>query len=114
MMWPILWPFAWFLFSPAVFLSAWIGGRWVGLLASVIATLLVSCFFLPWNRSFFVERPAADIVSALVFMGMGIVFSLFHDRLKRAQRRVAAALGAGRYQAQLESVFQAMQDGIVV
>jgi PAS domain S-box-containing protein len=114
MIWPIIWPFAWFLFVPAVFLSAWIGGRWLGIMASVIATLLVSYFFLPLERFFFVERPAADIVSAMVFMGMGFVFSLFHDRLKRAQRRVNAALAASPYQAQLESVFQAMQDGIAV
>jgi PAS domain-containing protein len=114
MIWPIIWPFAWFLFSPALFLSAWIGGWRLGILASVLATLLVWYFFLPLERSFVVERPTADIVSATVFMGMGIVFSLFHDRLKRAQRAVAEALATSRYQAQLESVFQAMQDGIVV
>src|SRR5262245_29179412 len=111
---PVTWPFAWFLFSPALFLSAWIGGWRLGILASVIATLLVWHFFLPLERSVIVERPAADIVSATVFMGMGIVFSLFHDRLRRAQRRAAEGLAASRYQAQLESVFQAMQDGIVV
>jgi len=114
MIWPIIWPFAWFLFSPALFLSAWIGGWRLGIVASVIATLLVWFFFLPLERSAVVEQPAAGIVSATVFMGMGIVFSLFHDRLKRAQRAVAEALATSRYQAQLESVFQAIQDGIVV
>jgi PAS domain S-box-containing protein len=113
MIWPLIRPFAWFLFTPAVFLSAWIGGRMRGILASVIATLLVWYFFLP-QRSFGAARPAADIVSAAVFLGMGVVFSLFHDRLKRTQRRAAEAITAIHCQAQLESVFQAMQDGIVV
>ena len=67
--WPIIRPFAWFLFIPAVFLSAWIGGRWLGMLALVVATLLVWYFFLPADRSFVLERPAV-IVSAIVFMGM--------------------------------------------
>ena len=111
--WPMIRPFAWFLFIPAVFLSAWIGGRWLGMLASVVATLLVSYFFLPADRSFVVERPAV-IASAMVFMGMGIVFSLFYDRLKQTQRTVAEVLAGSRYQAQLEPVFQAIQDGIVV
>jgi PAS domain S-box-containing protein len=111
---PVVRPFVWSLFIPAVFLSAWIGGRRLGILASVVATLLVWYFFLPLERSLAAQRPAAAIVSATVFMGMGIVFSLFHDRLKRTQQKVAEAVAAGRYQAQLEPVFQAIQDGIVV
>jgi PAS domain-containing protein len=114
LIWPIIRPFAWFLFIPAVFLSAWIGGRRLGILASVIATLLVLYFFVPVEHSPVVLRPAAAIVSAIVFMVMGIGFSLFHDRLKRMQRKVAEAAMAGHYQAELESVFQAIQDGIVV
>jgi PAS domain S-box-containing protein len=113
MIWPIIQPFAWFLFTPAVFLSAWIGGRWLGSLASVVATLLVWYFFLPPERSF-TERTLGETVAALTFLGTGVIFSLFHDRLKRANLRVAEALAASRYQAQLESAFHAIQDGIVV
>ena len=50
----------------------------------------------------------------MVFMGMGMVFSLFYDRLKQTQRTVAEVLAGSRYQAQLEPVFHAIQDGIVV
>jgi PAS domain S-box-containing protein len=115
MIWPIVRPYSWFLFIPAVFLSAWIGGRRLGILASILATLLIWYFFLPPERSFlFAQRPAGAIAAALVFLGMGVVFSVFHDRLKRAERRAAEALAAGRYQAQLESVFQTIGDGIVV
>jgi PAS domain S-box-containing protein len=112
--WPMIRPLAWFLFLPAVYLSAWIGGRWVGILASVVATLLVWYFFLPVEGSFVIEQPAAAIISAMVFMGMGVVFSFFQDRLKQTQRRVAEVLVDSRYQAQLEAVFQAIQDGIIV
>src|SRR5262245_329203 len=114
MIWPMIRPFAWFLFSPAVFLSAWIGGRRLGILASVIAALFIWYFFLPTEPAFIVEQPVAAIGVTLVFMGTGVGFSLLHDRLKRAEREAAAALSASRYQAQLESVFQAIRDGIVV
>jgi PAS domain S-box-containing protein len=85
-----------------------------GILASVIATLLVWSFFLPPQRSFGATRPVADTVSAAVFLGMGVVFSLFHDRLRRTQRRMVEAMTASRYHPQLESVFQAIQDGMIV
>ncbi|MGE0129976.1 MAG: PAS domain S-box protein [Blastocatellales bacterium] len=113
MIWPIIQPYAWFLFSPAVFFSAWIGGRRVGILATVVATLLTWYFFLAPELSF-TERNVREIVAALTFLGTGVVFSLFHDRLKRTERRVAEAIAASRYQTQLESTFQAIQDGIVV
>src|SRR5262245_2671228 len=100
MIWPIIRPFAWFMFIPSVFFSAWIGGRRLGILASVIATLLVLYFFVPVQHSLVVHRPAAAILSAIVFLGMGIVFSLFHDRLKRMQREVAEAAVASHCQAQ--------------
>lgn len=108
MIWPIIRPFAWFLFIPAVFLSTWIGGRVIGSLATVVATLLIWYFFLPPERSF-VVRDVGDIVAALTFLGTGVLFSLFHDRLKRANLKVAEAMAANRYQAQLESVHQTIQ-----
>ena len=79
-----------------------------------MAPLFVWYFLLPSERSFVVERPAGAMVATLVFVGMGAVFSLFHDRLKQAERKAAEALASSRYQAQLESVFQAIGDGIVV
>jgi PAS domain-containing protein len=114
MVWPFIQPYVWFLFVPAMFFSAWVGGRWLGLLASAFATLLIWYSFLPLERSFLLERPGRDLVAALVFLGTGVVFSIFHDRLKRAERKGAEVLAASRYQMQLESVFQAIQDGIVV
>jgi PAS domain-containing protein len=114
MAWPFIRPYAWFLFSPAVFLSAWIGGRRLGIFASIVATLLVTYFFLPPERTLEFERPIGEVSSALTFLGTGIIFSLFHGRLKRAERGIAEAQAASRFQAQLESVFHAIQDGIAV
>lgn len=99
MAWPFIRPYAWFLFSPAVFLSAWIGGRRLGILATIVATLLVSYFFLPPERTFVFERPIGEIASALTFLGTGIIFSLFHDRLKRAERAIVEAQSAYRLRA---------------
>src|SRR5262245_41011053 len=113
MIWPIIRPFAWFLFSPAVFICAWIGGRWLGIFAAAIATILTWYFFLSPERSF-VERDVGDVVAALTFLGTGVLFSLFHDRLKRSNLKVAEALAANRYQGQFESVLQTIQGGIIV
>src|SRR5262245_25363202 len=113
MIWPIIHPYAWFLFSPAVFFCAWIGGRRLGSLAAVLATLLTWFFFLQPERSF-VERDVGDVVAALTFLGTGVLFSLFHDRLKRSNLKVAEALAANRYQGQFESVLQTIQGGIIV
>jgi PAS domain S-box-containing protein len=90
--WPVIQPYAWFLVTPAVFFSAWVGGRRLGILASVAATLLIWYFFIPPERSFYLNKyPAGAIVAALTFLGTGIIFSLFHARLKQAERTAADA-----------------------
>lgn len=91
LMWSVIRPLAWFLFFPAVFFSSWLGGRRFGVCATVISTLLVWYFFLPPERSL-VGRNAASVMSSLIFLGMGIVFSLFHDRLRQANQQIAKAL----------------------
>lgn len=95
LMWSVIRPLAWFFFYPAVFFSSWLGGRRFGVCATVLSTLLVWYFFLPPERSL-VGRNAAGVMSSLIFLGMGIVFSLFHDRLRQANQQIAKALGAVR------------------
>ena len=46
-LWPLIQPFAWFLFCPAVFFSSWIGGLPAGLWTTAISTILVWWFFVP-------------------------------------------------------------------
>jgi PAS domain S-box-containing protein len=110
-MWPFIRPHAWFLFSPAVFLSAWIGGRRVGILATVIATVLVAYFFVPLERTFVFERPAGEIASALTFLGTGVIFSVFHHRLKRVERGIAEAQATAS-ENRLSAIFENAAVGI--
>ncbi|MFZ4774390.1 MAG: PAS domain S-box protein [Terrimicrobiaceae bacterium] len=88
--WDFIQPYAWLLFSPAVYLSAWIGGRRGGLAATVLSVGLVWYFFIPPQHSFAIERPLT-LFSIAVFAGMGILFSLFHERLRKSNEEVAAA-----------------------
>jgi PAS domain S-box-containing protein len=86
-------PQVWSTFCVAVFFSSWIGGLRAGLFATVISTILVWYFFLPpevaWTVAHF-----GDISSSVVFMSMGVAFSLFHDHLRKANQRASDALKA--------------------
>jgi len=93
--WSAIQPFVWFLFFPAVFFSSWIDGLRGGLIATVFSAALVLFFFIPPQMSFTVERPMAW-VSIIIFIGMGILFSLLHERLRQANRRAAEALAVAR------------------
>jgi len=91
--WAAIQPYAWFLFFPAVFFSSWVGGLRGGLAATVLSTGLVWYFFIPPQFSFAVQRPIS-FVSIGIFVGMGVLFSLTHDRLQKANQRAAEALEA--------------------
>ncbi len=91
-LWSLIDPYAWFLFYPAVFISSWIGGLRAGLVATVIATASVLWFFVPPQYSF-VKAPIFYF-PASVFTTMGVLFGVFHDRLRKANQRTADALGA--------------------
>jgi PAS domain S-box-containing protein len=93
MLWPAVSPLAWFIFYPAVFFSSSIGGLRAGLLATAISTVLVWYFFLPPERSWEVAR-SGYVFSAAVFMSMGILFSLFHGHLRKANQQAADAFAA--------------------
>jgi len=100
--WPAIQPYAWFLFYPSIFLSSWVGGLRGGLAATAFSTLAVWWFFIPTPNSFNLERPAS-VISIAVFAVTGILFSLTHERLRRANRRAAAALlAAGAVKLHLE------------
>ncbi|MBI1891441.1 MAG: EAL domain-containing protein [Burkholderiales bacterium] len=91
LLWPVVSPYSWFLFYPAVFISSWIGGRVSGLLASALSTCLVWWFFISPEYAFF-KGDAKDLLAAAMFFGMGVLFSLFNGRLRRANQQAAAAL----------------------
>lgn len=86
--WQTFAPYVWFLFYPAVFVSSWIGGLSGGLAATVLSIGLVWYFFIPPSFAFFLEKPMQG-VSIGIFMGMGLLFSFTHERLRRAEQRAA-------------------------
>ncbi|ACH37564.1 sensor histidine kinase, PAS domain-containing [Citrifermentans bemidjiense Bem] len=91
LLWERLRPYVWLFFYPAVFLSSWAGGRVAGLLATAFSATVVWYFFIPPEQSFSLEHPSTAI-ALLIFAGMGILFSLFHERLRRADRQIRLTL----------------------
>lgn len=86
-------PFAWILFYPGVFLSAWIGGLRSGLASVAFSTLAIWWFFLPNRSSGFIELPACAF-TMVVFASVGVVVSFTLERMRKAERRAADALVA--------------------
>ena len=90
LLWPVINPYAWFLFYPAVFISSWLGGRFSGLLASALATGLAWWFFVS-PVHVFLKGEIKDYLAATLFFGMGVLFSVFNGRLRRANRQASQA-----------------------
>src|SRR3989440_5336554 len=83
-------------FSPAVMLSAWLGGFGPGLLATLVSALAMDFFWLPPTFAFGMREPG-DFLGFLLFLGVGLLVSVLSERLIGAQRLAeAAAAGARR------------------
>ena len=121
LLWPIIHPFAWFLFYPAVFLSSWIGGLWPGLAATLIAAILAWWGFVPPAHSF-IKEELRFALSAAVYIGSGILINLLQFRLQRATRETVKALRAARLAGknareardQTAQLFEQASDGIFI
>jgi len=109
--WAAIQPYIWFLFYPAVFFSAMVGGVRGGLVATVLSTSLAWYFFLPPRFSFAVHSPIA-LVTVGMFVGMGILFSLTYGRLRRANRHVAEALATSN--SKLAAALASMTDAVFI
>ncbi|MEO8040801.1 MAG: ATP-binding protein [Betaproteobacteria bacterium] len=79
--WKHLRPYCWTLFFPAVFLSAWIGGRTGGMVATAASTAVVWYFFMPLEHSFGMMS-LASAASMITFLGMGIAIILLLARVR--------------------------------
>ncbi len=86
--WSSIEPYAWLLFLPTVFLSAWLGGLVAGLIATLVSAGLVAWFFIPPEMTLTGKSPFS-VVSILIFCCMGGLFSLVNWRLQRASRMAA-------------------------
>ncbi len=89
-LWSYIQPYVWFLFFPAVFISARIGGLIPGLISTFISAAIVWWYFIPPRFTFWLESPM-QIVSIGLFCIMGVFFSITHDRLKKASRQAEEA-----------------------
>jgi len=89
--WTYIQPLLWLLFYPAVFASAWIGGRAGGWLGTGLSVGFVVYFFIPPRFSLAIDDPK-NFLSIGVFVGMGGLISQVQGRLRQANERAAAAL----------------------
>lgn len=94
-LWSFISPFVWFLFYPAVFFSARIGGLKAGIVSTLLSAAMVWFFFMPTELSFKIEEPKS-MFSVIVFVVMGYLFSDVQENLKRANRKTSEALDAAQ------------------
>ncbi|MBL9138136.1 MAG: PAS domain-containing protein [Verrucomicrobiales bacterium] len=90
-LWEFIQPYVWFLFSPAVYVCAYLGGLRGGLIATSISAFLVWYVFMPPQFSLQVQSPSS-LFSVAVFIVMGALFGIASDRLAKARRQSAEAL----------------------
>jgi len=92
-LWPWLSPLAWFLFYPAVFLSARLTGFRGGMLTTILGAILVWHFFIPPQLSGAIAAPS-NVLSVGLFVVMGILISGSQERLLRTQHAAEKAFFA--------------------
>ncbi len=106
--WSVFQPLVWFLFYPAVFFSAWIGGLIPGLISTVISTLIVWWFFIPPQFSFELPTPMT-LVSIFMFCLMGGLFSFALGRLRNL---LAQLLETNKHLHVSEARYRLLVDGV--
>lgn len=85
-LWPIVQPFFWFAFYPAVFLSAWLGGFTSGLSSTILSTALCWYFFIPPERHF-VKSDPKYLITMIFFFLMGFLVSVLNGKLRKIIKR---------------------------
>ena len=106
--WDAISPYAWFLFYPTVFFAPLFGGLWSGIAATVISTLLVWYVFIPTAFSFNIEDPVS-MVSIALFAAMGVIFSYFHEHLRKLGLKVAQQESNERFRRDLDNMMEGCQ-----
>jgi PAS domain S-box-containing protein len=73
------------LLVPAVVAVAWYGGLGPGVLATALGTLVAAYFFLEPRLAFRIDDPS-DVLSLALFGSVGLLISLFSERLRQHER----------------------------
>jgi len=113
-LWSSIAPFAWFLFYPIVFLAPRLGGVTSGLFATLFSALLAWWEFIPPHGSF-LKPDGRYWLSLSVFVTMGLAFSWFHGKLRRAEQDAASALReAHAAERRKEQLLDTVADPVIV
>jgi PAS domain S-box-containing protein len=100
------WEHPFITFYPAVMLTAWLGGLWPGVTATLISAALADSFWLRPVQSFAVVN-VGDLVGLLVFVGNCTLISALNENWRRA----AAALS--RSEERLRVTLTSIGDGVI-
>ncbi len=94
-LWSYFRPSAWFLVYPAIFISSWIGGLRSALVATAIGAVGVLWMFVPPEHG--IPSRSSSYVAAVIFVATGVMFAVFHERLRcaAAEARLAEAKSSG-------------------
>lgn len=104
-------PFAWFLFYPAVFISASIAGLRGGLIATFTSVAIVWWFYIPPQFSWQLSSPIS-LISIGVFTSMGIIFSYVLGRQRTIIELAEEANTSLRYsEERYRMLFDSMDEG---
>ena len=83
LLWPLLEPRVLLPLSSGVFVASWLGGFWAGIVATVVtASAGWWLFVAPYEAGLL-----RQVVPIVVFVGIGVAFSVMHDRLRRGEQR---------------------------
>jgi signal transduction histidine kinase/PAS domain-containing protein len=86
----LLHPSVWFVFFPAIFVSAWSGGMLAGLVATAVSTLLVVVFLLP--QAGVTPHGGGELLPIAIFVAVGVTVTVFHARVRAINVRLARAI----------------------
>jgi signal transduction histidine kinase len=93
-------------FYPAVMFSAWFGGFWPGVAATVASAFLANSLWLEPARSFGVSS-TEDFFAMAAFIGVGLVISGLNESLHGVNRRESAARESADHANRLKDQFLA-------
>jgi PAS domain S-box-containing protein len=89
LLWPWIRPNVWCMFYPAVFLSAWLGGLWVGLIATALSIVLALLLFEPMEPM--AAALGSELFPAVMLAAIGVFVAVFLGHVRRSHYRLLQA-----------------------